>query len=157
MTHDFNLLQVMSKGGWTIGILVILSIVVVAVFIERIGFYRKALGSLQVLLETLSPTLNRANFKEALEVCDKLGGFLGHIARSGILAKMEKADPVKAMEREAKIQLLELERRLPFLATIGSIATVAVVGGLAIGAGSKLVGNLGKSESKSDQDSSKQG
>ena len=42
-------------------------------------------------------------------------------------------------------------------ATIGSIATVAVVGGLAIGAGSKLVGNLGKSESKSDQDSSKQG
>ncbi len=133
MTHDFNLLQVMSKGGWTIGILVILSIVVVAVFIERIGFYRKALGSLQVLLETLSPTLNRANFKEALEVCDKLGGFLGHIARSGILAKMEKADPVKAMEREAKIQLLELERRLPFLATIGSIAPFIGLFGTVLG------------------------
>ena len=40
-------------------------------------------------------------------------------------------------------------------ASIGAIATIAAVGGLAIGAGSKLVGNLGKSES--GQDSGKQG
>ena len=40
-------------------------------------------------------------------------------------------------------------------ASIGALATVAAVGGLAIGAGAKLVGNLGKSED--GQDSGKQG
>ncbi len=40
-------------------------------------------------------------------------------------------------------------------ASIGALATVAAVGGLAIGAGAKLVGNLGKNED--GQDSGKQG
>ncbi len=133
MTHDFNLLQVLSKGGWTIGLLVVLSILVLAVFLERIGFYRKAFVSLQGLLQALAPPLNRANYKESLEVCDRRGGFLSQIARSGILAQMEKADPVKAMDREAKLQLLELERRLPFLATIGSIAPFIGLFGTVLG------------------------
>ncbi len=133
MAYDFNLLQVLSKGGWTIGILVVLSILVVAVLIERLSFYRKAFKPLQVLLDVLSPSLGRSGFKEALENCDKVGGFLSRVARTGILARMEKADPTKAMEREAKLQLLELERRLPFLATIGSIAPFIGLFGTVLG------------------------
>jgi biopolymer transport protein ExbB/TolQ len=133
MSYDFNLLQVLSKGGWTIGFLVVLSILVVAVLIERLGYYRKAFKPLQKLLQFLGPSLSRTNLKEALETCDRMGGFLGHIARAGIVARMEKAEPDKAMEREAKIQLLELEKRLPFLATIGSIAPFIGLFGTVLG------------------------
>jgi len=133
MAYDFNLLQVMSKGGWTIGILVVLSILVVAVLIERLGYYRKAFKPLQELLQALNSTLGKGGHKEGLETCDRIGGFLGHIARAGILARMEKADPSKAMEREAKLQLLELERRLPFLATIGAIAPFIGLFGTVLG------------------------
>jgi biopolymer transport protein ExbB/TolQ len=133
MAYDFNLLQVMSKGGWTIGLLMVLSILVVAVLIERLGYYRKAFKPLQEILLVLASSLNRSSLKEALEACDKTGGFLSRIARAGILARMEKSDPFKSMERQAKMELLILERRLPFLATIGSIAPFIGLFGTVLG------------------------
>ncbi|HEY5039316.1 MAG TPA: MotA/TolQ/ExbB proton channel family protein, partial [bacterium] len=77
--------------------------------------------------------LNRKNFQECSEACDRNGSFLALVVKAGLTAKADKTDLRQAMEREAKIQLLRLEKRLPLLATIGSIAPFVGLFGTVLG------------------------
>lgn len=133
MAHDFSLLQVILKGGWAIGLLAIMSIVVFAVLYDRWTYYRKNLKGQEEVLTALNPFLNRKNYAEAVEACDRNGTFLARVVRAGLKAKNEKTDSLQAMEREAKTQLLALERRLPLLATLGSIAPFVGLFGTVLG------------------------
>src|SRR5258708_20339194 len=122
MTHDFSLFQALMKGGWTIGLLILISIVVFAVLYERWNFYRSHFKRREEVMAGLEPFLNRKNFQECFEACERNGTLLAKVVEAGLKAKGEKMDLTQAMEREAKIQLFRLEARLPLLATIGSIA-----------------------------------
>jgi biopolymer transport protein ExbB len=133
MTHDFSLFQVLMKGGWTIGLLILMSIVVFAVLYERWKFYKEHFKKREEVMAGLEPFLNRKNFQECLEACDRNGTLLANVVEAGLKAKAEKTDLTQAMEREAKIQLLRLEAHLPLLATIGSIAPFVGLFGTVLG------------------------
>jgi biopolymer transport protein ExbB len=133
MVQDFSLVQVMMKGGWVIGLLVIMSIVVFAILYERWSFFRRNFQERGEVMAGLEPFLNKKNFIECLEACDRNGTLLARVIRAGLTAKSEKTDPAQAMEREAKIQLLRLESRLPLLATFGSIAPFVGLFGTVLG------------------------
>lgn len=133
MTQDFSLIQVMLKGGWTIGLLVVLSILVFAVLYERWGYFKAHYQSREEVLAGLDPFLSRKSPQECIEACDRNGTLLAQIIRAGLKAKSDKTDILQSMEREAKIQLLKLERRLPLLATIGSIAPFLGLFGTVLG------------------------
>jgi len=133
MTHDFSLIQVLLKGGWTIGILILMSILVFAVLYERWKYYKANYRKRELVMAGLDPFLNRKNFQECLEACDRNGTFLARVVQAGLKAKADKVDMAPAMEREAKIQLLKLEARLPLLATIGSIAPFVGLFGTVLG------------------------
>lgn len=133
MSHDFSLIQVVMKGGWTIGLLVLLSIVVFAVLYERWSYFRSRFQGRDEVLAGLEPFLDRKNVQETLEACDRNSTLLAQVIRAGVKAKMDRMEPVPAMEREAKSQLLKLERHLPLLATIGSIAPFVGLFGTVLG------------------------
>jgi|SRR5580658_7947955 biopolymer transport protein ExbB/TolQ len=133
MTQDFSLIQVMMKGGWTIGLLVVLSILVFAVLYERWSYFRAHFQGREEVLAGLEPFLNRKSAQECIEACDRNGTILAQIIRAGLKAKTDKAGVNGSMEREAKIQLLKLEKHLPFLATIGSIAPFVGLFGTVLG------------------------
>lgn len=133
MTHDFSLFQVLMKGGWTIGILIVMSIVVFAVLYERWNYFKKNFQSREEVMAGLGPFLNRKNYQECVEACDRNGTLLAQVIAAGLKAKSDKVDLVQAMEREAKVQLLRLEARLPLLATIGSIAPFVGLFGTVLG------------------------
>jgi biopolymer transport protein ExbB/TolQ len=133
MSHDFSLIQVVMKGGWTIGLLILLSVVVFAVLYERWNYFRSRFQGRDEVLSGLEPFLDRKNVQETLEACDRNGTLLAQVIRVGVKAKMDRMEPVPAMEREAKAQLLKLERRLPLLATIGSIAPFVGLFGTVLG------------------------
>jgi biopolymer transport protein ExbB len=133
MTQDFSLIQVMIKGGWTIGLLVVLSILVFAVLYERWSYFRAHYQSREEVMAGLEPFLNRKSPQECIEACDRNGTLLANVIRAGLKAKSDKADVQQSMEREAKIQLLKLEKRLPLLATIGSIAPFVGLFGTVLG------------------------
>src|SRR5579863_144740 len=118
MSHDFSLIQVMLKGGWTIGLLVILSILVFAVLYERWSYFKGHYQGREEVLAGLEPFLNRKSAQECIEACDRNGTLLAQVVRAGLKAKSDKTDIPQSMEREAKIQLLKMERHLPLLATI---------------------------------------
>ncbi len=133
MSQDFSLIAVMLKGGWTIGFLVLMSIVVFAVLWERWNYFKAHFKSREEVMAGLEPFLNKRNYQECIEACDRNGSFLAKIIRAGLKAKSDKMDIPESMEREAKIQLLKLEQRLPFLATIGSIAPFVGLFGTVLG------------------------
>jgi biopolymer transport protein ExbB len=136
MTQDFSLIQVVLKGGWTswaIGALLLLSVVVFAVLFDRWTFFRRFFQGREEVLAGLEPFLNRKNFNEGMEACDRNGTFFAGIVRSGLKARTDKTDASSAMEREAKRGLLKLERHLPLLATIGSTAPFVGLFGTVLG------------------------
>src|SRR5581483_3957665 len=131
--HDFSLIQVMFKGGWTIALLGLMSIVVFAVLYERWSYFKANFQSREQVLAGLEPFLSKKTLLESLEACDRNGTFLAKVIRAGLKAKSDKMDIASSMEREAKIQLLKLEQRLPLLATIGSIAPFVGLFGTVLG------------------------
>ncbi len=133
MAQNFSLFEVILKGGWAIGILVVLSIIVFAILFNRYGYYKKNLKSREAVMEPLNAFFHRKNFSEALETAERNGSFLDKIIQAGLQAKTAKTDPIQAMDREAKAQLIRLEQRLPLLATIGSIAPYVGLFGTVLG------------------------
>jgi biopolymer transport protein ExbB len=133
MSQDFSLIQVMLKGGWAIGLLILLSILVFAVLYERWSYFRSHFQSRELVMAGLEPFLGRKSPQECIEACDRNGTLLARIIRAGLKAKSDKTDVQQAMEREAKIQLLKLEKHLPLLATIGSIAPFVGLFGTVLG------------------------
>ena len=133
MESNFSLLEAILKGGWAIGILVILSIIVFAILLDRRSYYKKNLKSRKNVMDSLCSFLKPKNFTEAMTTAERSGSFLDLVIYAGLLAKTEKTDPIRAMEREAKTQLLLFEKRLPLLATIGSIAPYVGLFGTVLG------------------------
>ena len=133
MSHDFSLIQVLMKGGWTILLLIAMSILVFAIFYERWKFFKAHFQKREGVMAGLGPFLARKNFPECLEACDRNGTLLAKVVQAGLRAKGEKSDPAQAMERESKIQLLRLEKHLPLLATIGSTAPFVGLFGTVLG------------------------
>ncbi len=133
MSQDFSLIAVMMKGGWTIGVLILMSIVVFAVLWERWIYFKARFKGREEVLADLEPFLNKRNYQECMEACDRNGSFLARIIRAGLKARADKMDVAQGMERETKIELLKLEQRLPLLATIGSIAPFVGLFGTVIG------------------------
>jgi biopolymer transport protein ExbB len=133
MAHDFSLLQVLLKGGWTILLLIIMSVLVFGVLFNRWKFFRQSSRKREEVMAELEPFLDRKNSQESLEACDREGSFLAKVIRAGLQAKSDRADLRLAMEREAKIQILRLEAHLPLLATIGSIAPFVGLFGTVLG------------------------
>ncbi len=133
MAQNFSLFEVILKGGWAIGILVCLSIIVFAILWDRRGYYKKNLKRREDVMDSLRSYLSRRNYTEALEATDRNASFLDKIIHAGLEAKTEKNDVKQAMEREAKAQLIKLEQRLPLLATIGSIAPYVGLFGTVLG------------------------
>jgi biopolymer transport protein ExbB len=133
MAHDFSLLQVIVKGGWTIGLLLLLSVAVFAVFFERWRAFRRAAGDPEVLLHSLRSFLESKDLSQAIGVCEDDGSIAGRVAGVGIRAAQAKQPRVPAMEREAKSLLLSLEMHLPILGTIGNIAPFVGLFGTVLG------------------------
>jgi biopolymer transport protein ExbB len=130
---NISLFEFILKGGWAILILVLLSVIVFAILIDRRSYYKKNLKSRKEVMESLSAFMKPKNFSDAMETAERNGSFLDKVIHAGLSAKTEKTDPIQAMEREAKAQLLLLEKRLPLLATIGSIAPYVGLFGTVLG------------------------
>jgi biopolymer transport protein ExbB/TolQ len=133
MIQNFSMFEIILKGGWAIGILILLSIIVFAILWDRRGYFAKKLKRREAVMDLIQSNLTRRNFSEALEATERNSSFLDKIIHAGLLAKTEKKDPAQAMEREAKAQLILLEQRLPLLATIGSISPFVGLFGTVLG------------------------
>lgn len=133
MAHDFSLWQVILKGGWTIVLLILMSIVVFGILIERWRAFLKATRDRERWMAELDPILKAGDAAQGLEFLQNDPCLLAGVVRAGFKARQSKQAVHAAMEREAKSALLALESNLAILGTIGGIAPFVGLFGTVLG------------------------
>lgn len=134
MVAFFNLWQLILKGGPMMWPLMLLSIVALAVGLERL-FFLSALEKLWKAHKiTLMESLHKANLKETLVKCESLESPFSHILKSGLLKFGQSTDVIKtAMEEVFIYEIHRLKERMSILYFIINASVLVGLLGTVIG------------------------
>lgn len=129
-----SLLGVILKGGWMIIPIFIVSLVALAIFIERMITLRRARIDTETFMREIKEIVRRGGIYEAIHRCAKTPGPIAAIIKAG-LEKREKThmEMKDAIESAGKAEIYVLERNLGVLATIASIAPLLGFTGTVLG------------------------
>jgi len=118
-----GLVEFFNKGGKFMWGLLFLSIVGVAVIIERAITLHKARSDVRKLMEKVVSALKKGRLDEAVEVCANMRGPIPQILHAGLMRAKKGTEAVeKAIETAGIIEMSFLERGLIILATVANVA-----------------------------------
>lgn len=120
-----NVLDFIKNGGVMMYPLILASVVLIALGIERFISLRKASVDNDALLDGVKAayTPGSGDVAAATKVCQDFGGPVSHMFARGLKNAHRPADSIEmAMEQEAANELPQLEANLPMLKTIVNIA-----------------------------------
>ena len=118
----------MMQGGWDMWLLLGLSIVGLAVVIERLIFFASQHGDTKGLLRAIGQRIANDDIDGAVKVCRSQKGMLPRILEFGLLrGEKNRADITDALSIALMEHLNALER---YLGIIGTIAVIAPFVGL---------------------------
>jgi biopolymer transport protein ExbB len=118
----------MNQGGWDMWLLLLLSIVSLAVVIERLVFFASQHGDTKGLLRSIGAKIAADDIPGALKVCRTQRGMLPRILEFGLLrGEKNRADITDALSIALMEHLNSLER---YLGIIGTVAVIAPFVGL---------------------------
>lgn len=114
----------LDTGGIVMYLLLILSIVALAVMIERfIALMRARINVSEFLQKIRKALLVNKSRQEAIKICEQYRGPVASIMKAGLLKfDRPKEDIEKAVENAALYEIGRLERGLTILATIANVA-----------------------------------
>jgi biopolymer transport protein ExbB len=119
--------SVFSDGGPFMFVILLVSIIALAVFLERAAFlyYRMNMNMDQALKRVLVPLQNE-NFRGAIEECTKLHSHpLGSILKAGLLKADRKDQEIeRAMEEKIIGEIPKVKARINLLTLFANIATL---------------------------------
>src|SRR6266540_1836288 len=113
----------LTHGGPMMWLLLGLSAVVIAVFIERLLHYHRAQINSVEFLNGIRNVLKRDNVVEALSICEATPGPVARLVKTAILNRDRGREGVRdALEEAGLLEVPRLEDKLNLLATIAQIA-----------------------------------
>ncbi|MDA3948081.1 MAG: MotA/TolQ/ExbB proton channel family protein [Spirochaeta sp.] len=122
------MVDLIQQGGVIFVIILILSVVGVAIVIERLIFFRRNRGDEDTIMRRLETTLTKGNFDEALAVCEAMPSPITNLMKVGIEHRQYSREVIKmAISDAANMEIPRMER---FLSTLGTIAHVTPLLGL---------------------------
>jgi biopolymer transport protein ExbB len=121
-------------AGWVMWIMIGLSVVSVAIMLERTWFYFSLRDDIAALAEKLRKSLRASDLDEARKLIDSSPSAEAAVVSAG-LAEADRGSRAadEAMKGAAALQRLRLERRLAFLGTVGNNAPFIGLFGTVIG------------------------
>jgi biopolymer transport protein ExbB len=143
-----NLLGTIYTGGPLVALLIMLSLMDVAIILERTFSLKKAGGKRSVnnFFSDIIKMLEKGNYDEAIEACDGQRGSVANIIKAALMRYKELKENNQTVEAEKQLlevqrsieeaSMLEtplLEKNLIALSTIASIATMVGLLGTVIG------------------------
>ncbi len=129
-----RLFDVFIMGGVVMYPLLISSIVLLTVAIERMYYYSKSNVDLNKLMKAVKWNIKHGNFREARELTRKMRGPVAAVLSAGLsVTNLSRETLNSAMERRAVIETAKLERRLRTLRVITTIAPLLGLLGTVIG------------------------
>lgn len=116
----FELLQ---KGGPIMFLILICSVVVLAIIIERLIMLHKAKINTQVFIDKIKSILRKDNIMQALQLCDNTPGPIARIIKAGILKHDRPRSEIReSIDDVGSHEIPKLEKNTKILATIAHIA-----------------------------------
>ncbi len=129
-------------GGIIIGAIFILSIIGVALFLERLFFLSKIRTNTKKLLTQIKIALKQDRIVEAVAICNNEGGPVANLLKVGIEnRKLKRRDIREMMEDAASSELPKLERGVGTISLFAKISPMFGLLGTIIGM-IQLFGNM---------------
>lgn len=134
MFTDLTLIGLLHKGGITVVILLLFSMISIAVMLERAWAFRTFKRDLADFYVILKRTLKESGVKGAAALCGGNSTALANVFMSGYARRgKDREEVLRAMELAGRTEVSRLERFLGVLGTIGSTAPFVGLFGTVIG------------------------
>ncbi len=115
---QMNIIDLAMKGGWIMGILLLLSFVAVYFFIQRILVIRQAAKSDETFMNRIRDYIHEGKVDSALKLCRTTNTPAARMIEKGInrLGRPTN-DVLAAIENAGNIEISKLEKGFPVIAT----------------------------------------
>jgi biopolymer transport protein ExbB len=124
----------MQQGGWDMWVLLLISIILVAVAIERLVFFAGQHGDTRGLLRAIGNKISQNDLAGAIKVTEGKRGMLPRILEFGLKrGDKNRADITDALSIALMEHLNSLERNLPIIGTIAVISPFVGLAGTVLG------------------------
>ncbi|PKM92795.1 MAG: hypothetical protein CVU80_01505, partial [Elusimicrobia bacterium HGW-Elusimicrobia-4] len=132
MFENLDFFQLLSKGGYTIIILMVCSVVLVAVVIEKFIALSRIKNMSKKEIDEIKSAVASADIKTASEISQKSKTFLGDVLEEGLKNKNSVAIKESVL-RKISQKILPLEKHLFIVGTIGVISPFVGLLGTVLG------------------------
>jgi len=130
-----SILEIVMIGGFTMYILLFCSLISIAIFLERLMYYRK-LSKIKrnEFMVAMRRAVNNKNMERAAEICRITPAPFSQVVHAGLeLYNRSGKEIFNAMEREITVATAKLERYTSIVATIGNTAVYIGLFGTVLG------------------------
>jgi biopolymer transport protein ExbB len=127
--------EIFQVGGFTMYVLLLCSIISIAIFLERVMYYRRLskIGRVE-FMKAIRRALSTKNVEKAAEICRLTPAPFSHVVYSGLeICNRTGKEISNAMEREITVETTKLERYTTIVATIGNTAVYIGLFGTVLG------------------------
>lgn len=121
------------RGGPVMYILVVCSVVVLAIWIERHLYYKQMTTGTENFIPILQAMLEKQNISEAIQLCQKTKAGLGQIALKGLQAFEREGNVESILEGTATLIAARLREYLNYLSAIVTLSPLLGLLGTVIG------------------------
>src|SRR5437773_2958216 len=116
-------MEYLQKGGPLMWLILFCSVLVVAVFLERLTYFHRASIRVGEFLRGLSNLIQRRNFAEALHECAGTPGPVARVIHAAIIRhEAPRAELREIVQEAGQLEVPKLERFLGVLATLAYLA-----------------------------------
>ncbi|MDI6781952.1 MAG: MotA/TolQ/ExbB proton channel family protein [bacterium] len=128
-----NILAVL-KESFTMMILLVCSMVLLAFVIERWWFYRKIRVDSNKFMDNIQKFIGAGKFMEAVNFCENTSGAVPAVIKTGLINRyLHKPDLEELMISSRMEQMIKMERFLNILGTLGNISPLIGLFGTVVG------------------------
>ena len=120
--------SLIERGGIILIIIAALSVVALAIILERLLYLRRIRSDEDALIARLKSAVGQGRFEEALAICEATPAPITNLKKVGIEHRAYPAGVIKSMISDAAN--MEIPRMERFLSTLGTIAHIAPLLGL---------------------------
>lgn len=117
------MVEIFKAGGFVMYPMVLLSILTMAIGIERIIYLRKARMDADSFMGVINGFLERNSLDEAYKHCESTSGPVAEIIKSGLKNQRRgRAEVIRSIEDAGALEVAQLEKGILILQTISKIA-----------------------------------
>ena len=115
---EINVIDLAFKGGWIMGVLLLLSLMAGYIFIQRLLVIRRAGKEDQNFMNRIKDYIHEGDIDSALKLCKKTNTPYSRLIAKGI-SRLGRPmnDVLVAIENVGNIEIAKLEKGFPLLAT----------------------------------------